>query len=253
MTIRNLSFFVGRKDKAANRIKLAPQAGAEPGKLALCVPLDTLPVQGRNFRGISLPVDMKSRPELDGDYAVSGSVITQKRQDGSEFKVLAAHQKAGMWYVTVRTGLLVKGGGILEDLIALQDSNVQPVAHGSFSLDEGAVKVISGKGAEMAKVPADRLRWAISRSRTPGFESIPQYRYDFWQVPVGAAVLVRDINGRLTRLVGGKDRLEVVDAPAATYGKVFEGLEDARVKAAKARADQRASGASQAPATAPKA
>lgn len=248
MTIQNLSFFSGRKDKAVSGIILVPQEDPVTKKLSFAVPLDSLSRKGSN-KVHSLPIDMKSRPEIFGDKAVSGSVITQQ-VDGKDFKVLAAYKENGIWYALCRTGLLVKGGGIVSDLIALQDSGVNFKAHGSFSLDGGAVKVGSGKGIELAKVPAERMRWFISRN-VPGLDNIPQYRHDFWKIPVGAAVLVRDITGRLSRLVGEKDGLRVVDASG--YNEVFDGLELARVEARKAEALKRQSVGSQPAATARKA
>lgn len=248
MTIQNLSFFDGRKDKATSGILLIPQEDAVTGKLSFAVPLDSLSRRGSRTVH-SLPIDMKSRPEIVGEKAMSGSVITQQ-VNGKDFRVLSAYKQDGKWYALCRTGLRVIRGGIVEDLIALQDSGVDFKAHGSFSLDGGAVKVGSGKGIELAKVPAERLRWFVGRN-VPGLDNIPQYRYDFWEVPVGAAVLVRDITGRLSRLVGDKDSLKVVDASG--YQQVFEGLEAARVAANLAKAKARTVVGSQPPTTAVKA
>lgn len=249
MTVHNISFFNARKDKAVSGVLLVPQENTKnPGKLSFAVPLDSLSGR-REYRGPSLPIDDKNRPEIVGEKAVSGSVITHQ-VDGKDFKVLAAYKENGIWYVMCRTGLLVKGGGIVSDLIALQDSGVNFKAHGSFSLDGGAVKVGSGKGIELAKVPAERMRWFISRN-IPGLDQIPQHRHDFWRIPVGAAVLVRDITGKLTRLVGEKDGVRVVDASG--YNELFDGLEHARIEARKAEAARRASAGSQPAATASKA
>ena len=234
MTIQNLSFFAGRQDKTTDGMLVTPYQNPETKQTTYAVLLDSLSNLRRGKVPMSIPLDMKSRPEIRGEKAMSGSVITQQ-VNGKNFSVLAANKENGIWYVLVRTGLFVKNGGILEDLIALQDSNVNLKAHGSFSLDGGAAKVGSGKGIELAKVPAERLRWSVKRP-VAGLD-LPAYRYDMWKVPVGAAVLVRDISGKLTRLVGEKDSLRVVDAPAAAYDQVFDGLENARIAANKAKAE----------------
>jgi hypothetical protein len=56
-------------------------------------------------------------------------------------------------------------------------------------------------------------------------------------VPVGAVLLIRDVNAKLTRLVAQKDQLRVVEATA--YGNFFELLQDAHFKAARAKAEER--------------
>lgn len=226
----NLHYFVGRSQKLIPGLELNPWLDKKTNAKSLVTILGQTvggrPARDRPFRVIPLA---KTRPGVNEEItrALSGSFIKEpaKRDDGTEYEqtVLTAYKKDGVWYAITRTGLFVdERGDTNADLNRLIFNGVDVKPHGSFSLDGQSVKVESAKGLELASTEATRLRFAVQKSSVPLLGS-PEYRHDLWSIPVGASVLIQDIDGTLVRLVGEKDRLLVADAKG--YGKVFEDLE----------------------------
>lgn len=186
--------------------------------------------------GRKIPVGLKAPPLIGSNgRALVGSIV-EVEQIGADGKThkrkqLVAPQEKGVWYLTCRTGLLGHGSGTKADYIKLlgdlQDTGGMPVAHGSFSLDGGAVKLAEGEsaGVDLVEVKADRVVWGRSQRFLDGL-GIPDSLFDEWRIPVGAEVLRRDIDGTLIRYIGGKDALLIADAKG--YEKWFERLEEDR-------------------------
>jgi hypothetical protein len=170
--------------------------------------------------------DVNDRPEFRGEKIVRGSIVKTDGDAGRD--VLVAHRDENAYYVLVRTGLRLIEGSTANDLMALGASGINLMSHGSYSFDTGSVRIADASnendlGANIGRVSAERLD-TKTMGRNIRLIGCPESTFVLWRVPVGAVLLVRDINGKLTRLVGEKDGLRVVDAPA-NLGMFFDHLE----------------------------
>lgn len=244
-TSANLLHFIPRSNKLITGLELLPWLDKKTNATDLSTIIGQTiggrPARDRPFRVI--PIAKDSRPEVNEDVtrALRGSFtkVPAKREDGTdtEHTVLTAYKEDGMWYAVVRTGLFVdERGSTNGDANRLVYNGVNLKPHGSFSLDAKSVKVASAAGVELSQVEATRLRHAVQKTHVALLGS-PEFRYDLWRIPVGAAVLIQDVDGTLVRLVGEKDRLNVVDAKG--YGQVFMDLEMKRREERKREREQR--------------
>src|SRR5262249_55057422 len=126
------------------------------------------------------------------------------------------------------------------------------VSHGSYSFDHASLRIATAENeaalAELLKDPsvafnapaAERMDVKVIGKSIPivGGRKIPETSYVLWRMPFGAVLLIRDVNGKLTRLVAQKDGIRTVDASG--YAKFFPMLEEAHHKARLARQAERA-------------
>ena len=190
--------------------------------------------QGKPQKGAKvLPTLITDRPVFNkANKVVRGSVIDQSIDGGKARKVIVSHKEGNTWYVLVRTGLRVGPQGTMGDYLDLSASG-DLKSHGSFNFDRntGAVKLAESReeNALFGSAEAQKL-WEAKGRKIPG-TSFLDIDYTLWGVPEGAVVIVRDINGKMTRLIGGKTRLFIEDANG--YDKFFDRLLEEAVEARK--------------------
>ena len=185
--------------------------------------------EGRPAKWASIvPASLSDRPQFNqASKIVSADVALEDIPGGKQRSVLVSHKEGTDWLVLVRTGFRVGREGIMGDMMDLLNTGVTLKEHGSFSFDRGTAAFNVAKGrseiADFAKVAAVREGSTVGR-RIPILR-FPESSYDLWRVPVGAIVIVRDVTGKLFRLIGGKTSLQVVDADG--YDSFFDMLLDA--------------------------
>lgn len=182
-----------------------------------------------------IPADLTDMPVVRGDKVVLGSVVEQVLTDGRKTKIITSlkDESRRCYYVTVRTGLVRKDGGVMQHRAELMNAGgVHP--HGSFSLDGGAIDLAAaGLDLELGSIPANQLRWSVKHGNLSGL-NMPERIFRLWEVPVGAVVLVGEVDGELTRLIGEEGGLRVADADGKDYRTAFNELESKRQQEAAA-------------------
>jgi hypothetical protein len=184
----------------------------------------------------------------DFDRIVGGSIIKNVDGEGKEQSFLVSHRDENAYYVLVRTGLKVAFGpngsdGGMQDRLNIQKEH-ELVSHGSYSFDKASIRIATAENEaeikELLDDPKRSLFTSVAAERMGvkvvgksvallGGRKCPQTSYVLWKMPIGAVLIVRDVDGKLTRLVSQKDQLRVVDASG--YEKVFPMLEEAHEKA----------------------
>lgn len=172
-------------------------------------------------------------PTIKEGKFINGGVAKIKTKKGGTRRLLTARlSDYDNYVVTTRTGLLALDGDIMNHLTSLSVEGVKLVPHGTFSL--GGAKNVESVSLGGEEIPeAKRIRWFVKRAQNfPSADGsqvyVPAYRYDIWEVPVGGELLIRDIDGSITRLVARPRCLDVVDAPDNGH-QIFDDLEAARV------------------------
>lgn len=168
-----------------------------------------------------IPVSTQQKPLLtrDGLRALLGTFQKLPTESGEKMFLTNKEASDDAYYVHLQTGFSVGLNGQIDGhLNRLLLEGVQPTSFGSFSLDGASVQIEEAEGLELSKEQATRLRWSVSRG----------VRHDLWRIPSGAAVLVRDVNGIIFRIVAEGNDVRIVDA--TKYEKVFEDLEDKRAQ-----------------------
>lgn len=194
-----------------------------------------------------IPPALNDLPEFhrpggsEHDKLVRGSII-QEGEGDQKRNFLVSHRDENAYYVLVRSGLQRINGSTVADRLKIQQDS-ELVSHGSYSFDHASIRLaaaedvtkinaaIGNPNVAIGSKAAERMDVkTIGKSITlVGGRKIPETSYVLWKMPFGAVLLVRDVNGKLTRLVAQKDRLRAVDA--AGYAKFFDMLEDAHHKA----------------------
>ncbi|HWO07267.1 MAG TPA: hypothetical protein VNM40_01630 [Candidatus Paceibacterota bacterium] len=178
--------------------------------------------------GAKIPVDFDNPPSLDlrSGKALRGSIVEVEVEilgaDGQPVKrkrrKLAEYNENGVNYLHLVTGLVGQGSGVMADRMALLSElkGGKAFPHGSFSLDDGATKVVAGEGEGLdlpsdvvATVKAERVRWGRSQRFLDG---APVYIHSEWRMPWDSQVLAMEIDGRLYRYVSSKLGIARVDA-----------------------------------------
>lgn len=225
----NFHFFGGRENTAFAGIRHDLAAVTVGGVVLPSIVLGPKPRNdGSTVRWAKvIAPDVNDRPEFRGEKIVRGSIV---KVGDSGRDVLVSHRDEHAYYVLVRTGLRLIEGSTANDLMALGAAGINLKSHGSYSFDSGSFRIADASnendlGASVGRVAAERLD-TKTMGRKMHLIGCPESTFVLWRVPVGAVLLVRDINGKLTRLVGEKDGLRVVDAPA-NLGVFFDQLEDA--------------------------
>jgi hypothetical protein len=249
--VPNFHFFHARTDSAIAGIKASEVADPYGDRKGLVPSLVVGPqLRLRTERPVKwariIPPGMDDLPEYyrarggDDDKIIRGSILT-KDEGGKKKSFLVSHRDEGAYYVLVRTGLKVMNGSAVQDRLEIQkDSNL--VSHGSYSFDnasiriaiadnEAALGVFTDPNASIGRVAAERLDTKVIGKRVNliGGGSCPQTSFVLWKMPIGAVLIVRDVNGKMTRLVAQKDQLRVADATG--YANLFPKLEEAYAKA----------------------
>ncbi len=227
----NFRFFGGREDDAF--VGVQAQILAD---LALKQPVPAV-VLGRLFRGglakgsTAIPVDPKDRPRFNGAGKIIFGSVEKAGAEDAQRDMIVSHRDEQNWYVLVRTGLRVDQEGIMGDLLQLIGSGAQLTTHGVFSFHKGsgAEKIAESRTekADLGKVASEKLFDAGTKRKIPMLKC-PENSYSLWRVPVDGVLLVRDINGKMSRLVGGRTQLQVVDADGCA--PFFELLYEANQK-----------------------
>lgn len=233
----NLHFFIGREESTWNGIRYSDVPNLA-GTILPSLVIGPSP-RIKNTKPIKwakvISPKLDDRPAFAGDKIVRGSIVKE-----ADEHVIVSHHDEQANYVLVRTGLKVIDGSTANDWMQLMADGVQPKTHGSYSFDNGSVQIAFANDEEklkqaltdpnvggMGKVAAERLDAKAVGRRIP-LLGCPQSSYVLWRMPFGAVLLVRDINGKLSRIVSHKDGVRRVDADK--YDVFFEELEDAYQK-----------------------
>ncbi len=203
-----------------------------------------------------IPPGMKDLPQYDrprggdDDRIMRGSIVNV--QDGGEQRsFLVSHSDEKAHYILVRTGLITHSGdGGMRDRLNIQKDKTL-VSHGSYSFDLASIRIaaadnedkikdiVSDPSLKFGTVAAERMDVKVIGKRIPlmGGGYCPQASYVLWRMPFGAILLIRDVDGKLTRLVSQKDQLRVVDAVG--YAGFFSQLEEAYINLRRKEAEAR--------------
>ncbi len=180
---------------------------------------------GKPAKGsIVVPTLVTDKPLFSKDGKVlRGSVTDQTVDDKTKRKVIVSHKQGNDWIVLVRTGLRVGKEGMLGDFADLSNKG-ELTTHGSFNANKnsGAFELAKSREEKAAfgKVDAEQL-WQAKSKKIAGL-NMPKTDYTFWLLPEGAVILVRDINGQMVRVIGGKTQVLIEDATG--YEKFFDRL-----------------------------
>lgn len=189
-----------------------------------------------------IPPGMSDLPQyaVDRDKnekIMRGSIVSDGEGDQKK-TYLVSHRDENAYYVLVRTGLMARNGNTVEDRMSIQKT-AELVTHGSYSFDNGSLCIARAQNESTLSAQADpSIKIGTVAAERVGAKAMgkkipllgcPESSYVLWRMPVGAMLLIRDVNGKLTRLVAEKSQLRVVDA--VKYGGFFDQLEDAHHKA----------------------
>jgi hypothetical protein len=181
-----------------------------------------------------IPPGLEDIPKIVGDRRgndkiVRGSIIAE---DGKNFLVSHRDEKAN--YMMVRTGLMAKDGSTAADRLEIQKDG-KLMSHGSYSFDNGSVRVAMAEnpnaiekamidpGMSFGKVAAERMGAKAVGGRIP-LIGCPESAYVLWRMPFGSVLIIRDVNGAMSRIVSHTDGIRRVDAKG--YASFFEKLEE---------------------------
>jgi hypothetical protein len=238
----NFHFFLGRENttyKGIRASEVPDPYGERNGLIPSLVvgPQLTMKTEKPVRWAKIIPPGMNDVPDFvsgeRSDKIVRGSIIATEVEGGKRH-ILVSHRDEKAYYVLVRTGLKAVNGSIVQDRLNIQKDG-SLVTHGSYSFDTGSIriaaannesdiqKVLGDPNANIGTVAAERLDSKAIGKRIP-LLNCPQSSYVLWRMPYGAALLVRDVNGKLTRLVATKAELQVRDAIG--YDAYFNGLEE---------------------------
>ncbi|RJQ35496.1 hypothetical protein C4556_00135 [Candidatus Parcubacteria bacterium] len=239
----NFHFFLGRNDALFNGIR-ASEVPDPYGNRAGVVPSLVVGPQlrAKNEKPVKwariIPPGLEDFPKFAadgtrGEKIVSGSIIQVEEGDLKK-SFIVSHRDEQAYYVLVRTGLMAVNGSTANDRLEIQKHG-ELVTHGSYSFDNASVRVAMAENEaelrhaltdptfSMGKVEAERLG-AKAVGRNIPLLGCPASSYVLWKMPIGAVLLIREVNGKLTRLVAQRDVLRRVDAK--NYGSFFDRLED---------------------------
>lgn len=265
-------FFLARENTTFNGIRASEVADPYLGRKGLVPSLVVGPqLKLKTDRPVTwakvIPPGLEDSPEFfrprgsDDDKLVRGSII-QVGEGEEKQNFLVSHRDEQAHYVLVRSGLKRVNGSTVQDRLNIQ-KDTEPMSHGSYSFDKASIRIaaaedeakigeiVNNPNLAIGKVAAERMDFkAIGKSITlVGGERVPETAYVLWRMPFGAVLLVRDVNGKLTRLVSQKDQLRPVDASG--YAKFYPMLEEAYVKARRAEKAAKLAAAQSAAETAP--
>ncbi len=221
----NLYFFMPRGQGLTTGIRsdLLPDSVA---KIALpSVVVGGIARNGKLRKGASVvPALLTDRPLFDQhNKIIRASAIDQDIGDGKTRKVLASHKDGNDWIVLIRTGFQFGPQGMMGDYMDLA-SKGELKAHGSFNFDKktGAFKLAEGREekADFGTAAAEKIG-SVQGKNIRGLPYSP-VNFDFWRIPEGAVVIIRDVNGKSCRLIGGKTQL--LEQDATGYDKFFDRL-----------------------------
>lgn len=239
----NFHFFLARSDSVFNGIRASEVADPYGDRKGAVPSLVVGPqLKAKNERPVKwariIPPGLKDFPKFaaDGDRGEKimwGSIVHEGEGNANK-AFLVSHRDEAAYYVLVRTGLMAVNGSTAQDRLNIQKDG-DLVTHGSYSFDNASVRVAMAENQDdlrkaltnpdfgLGRVAAERIGAKAVGRKIPLLGS-PASSYVLWKMPLGAVLLVREVNGKLTRLVAEKDRLRVVDA--TSYGTFFDRLED---------------------------
>src|SRR5262249_36170314 len=148
---------------------------------------------------------------------MQGSILRTAEEDTARDYVVA-YRDDDAWYVLVRTGLFAKDGDKgMADRLEIQKEH-EIVSHGSYSFDTASIRIATGEdqvdggvdgGSFFSSVAAERMSVKALGGRIPliGGGYCPRTSYVLWKMPFGAVLLIREVNGKLVRLVSQRDQL----------------------------------------------
>jgi len=239
----NFHFFLARGDSVFNGIR-ASEVPDPYGDRAGAIPSLVVGPQlrAKNEKPVKwariIPPGLKDFPKFAadgtrGEKIMRGSIIQVEEGDKKK-SFLVSHRDEQAYYVLVRTGLMAVNGSTANDRLEIQKDGAL-VTHGSYSFDNASVRVAMAENeAELrqaltdpnfgvGRVEAERLGVKAVGRNIP-LLGCPASSYVLWKMPIGAVLLIREVNGKLTRLVAQKDQLRVVDA--TNYSTFFDRLEE---------------------------
>lgn len=189
-----------------------------------------------------IPPGLNDIPEFHqprgGDHTkIIRGAIEQKEVEGKKENFLVSYRDENAYYVLVRSGLQRVNGSIMQDRLNIQKDG-ELMTHGAYSFDTGSVRIATADHEQTLKdafadpniafgrVAAERMDVQVvgKAFRLVGGIMCSQTSYVLWRMPFGAVLLVRDVNGKLTRLVSEPSCLRPVDASG--YAKFFDILEE---------------------------
>lgn len=190
-------------------------------------------------------------PLYDANKIWRGSIIKDPNDANQKRDIMVEYRDENANYVLVRTGVrLVDRGGTLNKANfwqQLADRDVKAVRHGAYSFDKEAVtrerpvrvataedieKIAEGKLSEIpinpldgaGTVAAERMRTFVFGRQIKGV-GCPETAFVLWKMPFGAVLLVRDVDGTMSRLVS--EKLGVTRRDGVGYGEFFDELDQA--------------------------
>ena len=195
-------------------------------------------------------------PLYDHNKVWRGSIIKDPNDERQKRDVMVEYRDDESNYVLVRSGLrMIERGGTMSKgnfWQLLADQSKSAVTHGAYSFDREAVqghksiRIATAEDAEqiaegklrnvmtepdfkMGNVAAERMG-TLSIGRKIKGVGCPETVYVMWRMPFGAVLLVRDVDGKMSRLISSKAGVRRVDAPG--YEDFFEAFDEAYRKAA---------------------
>lgn len=185
----------------------------------------------------------------NGHKIVSGSIHQEKEGDKERSFLVAYRDGEGAYYVLARTGLVVRNGSTMNDRLEIQKDG-KLVSHGSYSFDHASIRIAAAENestvdaalkdpnAGFGRVAAERLKTKALGKQIP-LIGCPETSYVLWKMPIGAVLLIRDVNGKLVRLVAERTQLRYADATG--HNGYFEDLQETfRLMQQKKRAEREA-------------
>jgi len=201
-------------------------------------------------------------PLYDFNKVWRTSIIKDPTDEKQRRDIMVEYRDENANYVLVRTGVrLVERGGTSNKMNfwqQLADRNVRAVTHGAYNFDKQALdqqksvrvvtaedieKIAEGKLSDVpidvskhvGSVAAQRLGEIKIGRKIKGVDC-PETMFVLWNMPFGSVLLVRDVDGTMSRLISSKTGVERRDATG--YESFFEDFDTAyrlAVAAAKAK------------------
>src|SRR6185369_6576121 len=189
-------------------------------------------------------------PLYDQGKVWRGSIIKDPNDPQGKRDVMVGYRDENANYALVRTGVrAVDRGGTVSKAnfwTQLAERGVQQgVTHGGYSLDREAVQnlktirvatahdieqiasgqlkdIMTDPNSGLGRVAAEKVGQPISIGRQIKGLGCPESAFVLWRMPFGSVLLVRDVDGRMSRLISTKSGVRPVDANSPEYARFFD-------------------------------
>jgi hypothetical protein len=209
-------------------------------------------------------------PLYDQGKVWRGSIIKDPSDPDGKKDVMVGYRDENANYALVRTGVRAvdRGGAVSKAnfwTLLAERGITQGVTHGGYSFDREAVQslktirvataddveqIAAGKlkdimtdpNSGIGRVAAEKVGLPISIGRQIKGLGCPESAFVLWRMPFGSVLLVRDVDGRMSRLVSTKSGVRRVDANNREYAEFFDAFDKAYRAAVVDLRAQKASG-----------